>query len=150
MAENSIRERIVLRIIEELESVVWVRQVRRIRPTMAELMNYPATALPLITVEAQLPNPVEKKSSRRPGVLDVFVSELSVNIFCYILENKNPDSIISNYLDDLWATLYEDVLKNKLCIKTILTPEVETLSLAPYTAFGIDVTLTYLHTTSGI
>lgn len=150
MAENSKRELIILRIIEELESVIWVKQVKRVRPTMAELMNYAGTALPLITVEAKLPVPIEKKSSRRPGILDVFLSKLPVEIFCYILENENPDSIISNYLDDLWVKMYEDVLKDGLCLTTIVTPQVETLSLAPYTAFGIEVTLTYLHTTSGI
>lgn len=146
MADNSTREQLILRVIEELTSIPWVNQTRRVRPTMEDLTSYSSTMLPLIIVEAGLPVPVEKKSSRVPGRIDLFVSELSVEVFCYILENEEPDVIISNYLDDIWVKLHEDPLKNSLCIGTTVKPRVEKLILSPYTAFSVNVVLTYIHT----
>lgn len=150
MAIDSKREKIILRIVEELQTVSWVEQVKRVRPTMVELESYPGTMLPLLTVEAGLPVPIEKKSSRKPGEIQAVISNLTVKVFCYILENENPDSIISNYLDDLWSKMYEDVLKGGLCIETIVKPQMDVLIMFPYTAFSINVTLTYLHTTNNI
>lgn len=150
MAENSKREGLILRVIEELGTITWVSHIRRVRPTMEELTNYPGTMLPLLTVEAGLPVPVEKKSSRVPGKVDVFRSDLSVDIFCYALENETPDVVISNYLDDIWAKMYEDGTKNGMCLSTTVTPRAEKLVFLPYTAFSVNVILNYLHTTNGI
>lgn len=150
MSENSIRELLVLKVIEELETITWVKMVKRVRPTMVELENYPTTMLPLIVVEAGLPVPVEKKSSRRPGGIDIIMSNLTIKIFCYMLENTNPDSLVSNYLDDIWKKMYVDVLKGNLSIETNVKPHPETLVFSPYTAFSVDVEITYVHDTNGI
>lgn len=150
MAENSKRELLILKVIEELDSVEWVKTIERVRPTMVELENYPNTMLPMVAVEGGLPVPVEKKSSMRPGGVDIIVSKLTLKLFCYILDNVTPDSTISNYLDDIWAKMYEDPLKGNLSIETTVEPHSETLVFSPYTAFSVNVTVVYLHDTNGI
>lgn len=150
MSVNSIRENIILQIRTELETLESIKTVRRIRPSLNELSSFPSTQLPLIAVESGLPSPIQKKSSRIPGVTDNFISELIINIFCYALENVNPDSLISNLADDIWNVLYLDPLHNNLCLSTNIYPQLQTAIWHPYIAFSFKTTLTYIHTRKGI
>jgi len=152
MSENSRREQIIKKIIEELTSISWVsaERIKRVRPTIEELSNYPETLLPLLVVEFSLPVPEEKLSGRSQGSVEKIISVLEGRVFCYIVENENPDGVVSDYADDLFVKLYEDPTKGKLCISLKVIPQAEVAVWAPYVAFCIKCKLKYIHDKGGI
>ena len=150
MAVNSKREQIILQIKEELEGISSIETVQRVRPSLSGLAAFSSAQLPLIALESGLPIPVQKVSSRVPGGVDLFISKLEIKLFCYALENTEPDSLISNLADDVWAKVYSDPEHNKLCLETDIEPKVQVAIWHPFIAFNFKVTVTYKHTTGGI
>jgi len=155
MAADSEREKNILALIARLESLSWIggaNHIKRTRPTLSELKNYPDTLLPMIVVEAKLPVIDEHRPARATTKKDLFLSSLTVDIFTYFIENENQDSLISNYLDDLWNLIYTDQSNNGNCFETQLTPNKDDsiLLMQPYTAFRISIILKYKHTIEGI
>lgn len=150
MAANSKREQIILQVKRELETLRSIKTVCRSRPSLTELSTFSSTQLPLLAIESSLPSPVQKPSFRFPGKVDLFISNLEIKVFCYELENVNPDSVISNLADDLWVKVYEDPQHNGLCLKTDILPQIKTAIWHPYIAFFFKINLTYQHTTGGI
>jgi len=150
MSDNSIREQIILQFKSELEEIESINSVQRIRPSLDGLTNFASSQLPLIAFETGLPVPVQKRSSRIQGNVDIFVSDLNVNVFCYALENVNPDSKISNLADDLWKKIYSDPRHNNLCLATNIDTHIEAAIWHPYIVFGFKVILQYTHTSGGI
>jgi hypothetical protein len=150
MATNSIRETIILQVIEELKTISSISEVRRVRPSLTNLSTFSSAQFPLIAIESSLPLPVQKISNRIPGGVDLFISELTIRVFCYAMDNEDPDSTISDLADDIWKKVYEDPLHNDLCLCTNVIPKIETAIWHPYVAFGFEVLLQYKHTTGGI
>ena len=150
MAEGSKREQIILQIITELEEMASIKMVQRVRPSIDDLSIFSSASLPLVAIESGLPLPIQKKSSRAGGEIDLFVSELEVKLFCYALANVDSDSLISNLADDLWSKLYSDVNHNGLCLGTSIEPQIQTAIWHPYIAFNFKVILTYTHSIGGI
>lgn len=150
MSINSKREQIILQIIRELNVITSISHVKRVRPSLDDLASFPTTMLPLIAVECSLPKPIQKKSSRVPGKIDLFISELEVSLFCYAIENVNPDVLISNLADDIWHKMYEDPLHNELCLETDMMPTLQTAIWNPYIALTMKTTLIYIHDIGGI
>lgn len=150
MGAGSKREQIILQLKSELEEISSIKTVQRIRPSLDELSSFSSAQLPLIAMESGLPLPVQKKSSRLQGNVDTFISKLEIKVVCYALENVDPDSLISNLADDMWAKIYADPRHNNLCLETEIEPQIQTAIWHPYIAFYFKVSLLYDHTTGGI
>jgi hypothetical protein len=152
VAENSKREQMLeaLRLLfEDLDSL---KTVQRIRPSFADLGNFASTQLPVLALVAGLPKPQEKWSGRVQGTPDKFRSVLVCEMYVYALANVDPDSMVSNLADDIWAKLYS--LPNLGMPNTVLQVEIEpTVSVGhfdPYVVFKMDAHITYIHGTGGI
>ncbi len=150
MAKNSKREQLLEGLKNLLETIPWVKKVKRSRPTMDAFENIPSTQIPFILLEGKLPVPIEKKTNRRQGGVDTFVSELGADLYVFMLSPKDPDTVISEYVDDLWKLLYANPLLKKIAIGISLFPIAQPARFPPYAVIKIIVTLTYAHTTEGI
>ena len=150
MTANSKREQIIVAVKAELTAISAFKSVVRRLPTKEDLENFAITQLPVIAVVAGLPKPVEHIVTRQPGAQDVFVSDLSIRLFGYFQNNKDPDTELSSHVDDIWVALYADPTKGGLTLKTTLKPEIYTDFWDPYYAFMIEAILKYKHTTGGI
>lgn len=150
MAENSKREQIILRVIEELEELTSIKTVVRKLPEHSDLETFALTQFPVIAVVGKLPVPIEHVAGRRPAMADIMVSALTVDLYIYFQERKSPDSMISNLADDIWVKLNEDQTKSKLVISTILRMTEEPEYWDPFVAFKFSCKFKYIHTTGGI
>lgn len=152
MADNSRREQLLLKLVEELEELSAIKQVTRVQPnTLDDIRRYSSQQMPLVAVIGGVPQPREHKSSRHSGGVDIVISDLMVELFIYFMDNKTPDSTLSSLLDDIWARLYSNqTLGFKFCHGLTINPKVEVAAWAPYVAFSLSVTITYQHTTGGI
>lgn len=150
MADNSKREQILLRLKNKIESLVSIKTVKRIQPSdISELQQYSAQQLPLLAMIGGVPIPV-KHQRGRDNKLDVFLSELPVEIYIYFMNRVDPDSQLSSLLDDLWRCLFEDQLLDGLVNQMFILPKVEVAAWDPYVAFSVDLKYTYKHTIGGI
>ncbi len=155
MAAGSIRENNITALIARLVALSWItgsNNIKRVRPTLAELENYPDTLLPILVVEADLPVIEEKRPGRSSTEKDTFISVLEVGIFCYFLDNDNPDEKISDYMDDLWNLILSDQSNSSNCFETEIIPseDASVLHMKPYAAFRLNIQLKYQHTNEGI
>jgi len=150
MAANSKREQIISIVTTELESIAAVKHVERRLPSKADLENFAITQFPVIAVVAGLPKPVEHKVTRHPAAKDVFISKLTIGLFCYFQDNVNPDTTLSSLLDDIWVALFSDPGKGGLAQSTDINPEVHQDYWDPFYAFKLDVVIKYQHDTGGI
>jgi len=156
MAENSKRELIILELISNLEDISSINAVERIRPSFADLGNFADTQLPLVAVVGKLPKPVPKRSGRTTGKMDKFISDLEIDLFCYAMDNVNPDSKVSDLADDLWTKIYSDPTlitddyPKGLTLEVVVMPEIQVGIWDPYVVFKMVCTYKYIHGTGGI
>ncbi len=153
MAQNSKRESIICRVMDELQGASCIKSVVRGKKTHHDLQQFALTQFPVAAVVGRLPRPMEKKSGRVPGGVDVIKSSLAIDVFIYDQVNVIDDTTeekISSMADDIWRVLYADPLKNQLCLETLLTIEDDPEYWEPFLAFRIVVNTIYLHTTGGI
>lgn len=151
MALNSTREQIITNVVDTLSVVPSLSAVKRRRMTdFDELKSIPTTQLPYVSVMGGLPEPVQKKSGRRPGGVEIITSELKVEIVCYQLASEDPDVVLSDLLDDIWSSLYADQLRGGVAMATELTPAVDPIFISPYILFRVECKITYLHDTTHI
>jgi len=152
VAENSIRERLLSALEISVGNLSSVKTVIRRQPSdIEELKTYAATQLPLVSIVGSLPVPLEKRTTRLKGnIVDKFVSELRVENYFYFMNRVNPDTQISNILDDFWVLMYGDQTRSGLAISTDLEPKVEVVVWDPYVAFSVIAKIIYIHGTGGI
>lgn len=150
MAANSKREQIIEAVKAELETIGSISTVVRKLPTYKDLENFALTQLPVIALVGGLPVPVPHSVGRRVAGRDVFVSNLSIELFCYFQDNTSPDTTLSSILDDVWAKLYSDPTKGGLAIETTLTPDAYQDFWDPFYAFKLNATIQYSHLKGGI
>ena len=152
MAENSIREQILVALKEDIESLASVKTVIRRQPSdIEELKIYAITQFPLVSVVGGVPIPQEHRKTRVKGnPADVFISELRVENFFYFMNRDNPDTELSNILDDFWVLMYSDQTRHGLALSTDLEPRVEIAVWDPYVAFSVVAKIIYIHETGGI
>lgn len=149
MADNSIRERIILADMELIEAISSIKTVIRTVPTLTDLDNYAVTQLPLACVVGKLPVP-KNHISKRDGQVDQIISDLAIDIFVFFQENVNMDSELSFMLDDFWAAMYSNPTRSNLVMTTWLEANPQPEHLPPYYAFQLIVNHSYKHTTGGI
>jgi hypothetical protein len=156
MAGNSKREQILLKIVSNLEELVpeVVKKVsRRLPADLSDLDRRAATQLPLIVVMGKLPRLVETHGggrSNRSADCQTAVSALPVEVYCYFMDNEDPDSTLSSLADDLYRVLNSDPSKGGLAIKTRVLPDSNIGAWDPYVAFKFLVEITYVHSLGGI
>ena len=152
MAENSLREQILSGLKTDLGDLTSIKTVIRRQPSsIEELNNYAATQLPLVAMVGGVPVPLEHRTTRQKGnQVDVFVSELRIQFFFYFTNMVEPDTELSNILDDFWVLMYGDQLRNGLALSTDLEPQVEVAVWDPYVAFSVVAKIKYIHQIGGI
>jgi len=159
MAEDSKREQIIQYWVNKFESDDTVRTarfntVKRMKPSLAELGNFTGPQLPLLAVVAKLPVPIKHIKTREPGGRDAFISALEIEFIAYAKDNDNPDTLISDIADDLWAVLYSDTTSgekpNSLTVGLDVRPEPNVAYFAPYIAVKMVCSFEYYHTIGGI
>jgi len=156
MAVDSRRELILKAVKDVLESLPAIRTVERTRPSFADLGNYADTQLPLIAVVGGLPKPDPKWSGRVHQTAGVIISDLSVELVCYAMDNVTPDSTISNLMDDIWTKVYSDPLlitddyPDGLALRVEITPESQVGIWDPYVVFKLVCVYKYQHSMGGI
>jgi len=151
MALNSVREQIINHVVSTLTGVESLSYVNRRRMTdLDELKSVPTTQLPYISVTGGLPEPQQKQSGRRYGNVEVVRSMLAVEIVCYQLAPVDPDTVLSNLLDDIWSALYADQTRGGIALGTELIPQVEPVFIQPYILFRVVCNVSYMHDTTHI
>jgi uncharacterized protein (DUF1697 family) len=150
MAVNSKREQIITYIVTKLEELKTINFVVRKMPTVSDLKQFALPQFPVAAVVGRLPVPIEKKSGRKTGDVEIVKSSFAVDLFVYIQDNENPDSSISNLADDIWVKLYSDQTKSGLVLGTTLEITEGTEYWAPFVAFKMTDKSIYIHDTGGI
>lgn len=160
MADNSKREQIIQYWVDKFEADDTVAKrrfakVQRLMPKFADMGSIAETMLPLLAIVAKLPKPVEHKKSRAPGGTgDYFISALEVEFIVYFMDNEEPDKMISDLADDIWATLYGDTTSGSkpddLTLGLTVMPEPVIGMWDPYVVFKMVCSFSYYHTTGGI
>jgi hypothetical protein len=152
MAENSIREQLLVGLKTSLESLDSIKTVIRNQPsTIEELKSYAATQLPLIAMVGGVPVPVEHRTTTEKGnKVDVFTSVLQVMFYFYFMNRVDADSQLSSLLDDFWVLIYSDQTRGDLALSTDLEPKVEVAVWDPYVAFSVVGKIAYIHEIGGI
>lgn len=146
------REQIILKVVEILENVQCVRTVKRKHPVdLSELQDTPTTILPIIGVTGGLPE-VQKTWNSSGGLSEKAISSnLRLTISFFAHEPKEPDSKISQYLNELWVAIYSDQLLDGLAHDMLsISPSIEEAVIPPYIGFYLDVDIQYIHSTKYI
>ena len=150
MAENSKRERIIVYHVDLMKVLESINHIRRTIPSYDELKNFSSQQFPVIAVTARLPVPVVKKTGMTQSGRGPILSSLNIDNFVYIQNNVNPDTQISDVLDDIWAKGYSDPTYGGLTTEVDLTAEEEVIQWPPFQAFRVVHQVKYYHTTGGI
>jgi hypothetical protein len=149
------REQVILKVKAAVETVATLEQVVRRIPSyerLAELQQFASTQFPLAAIEAGLPVPQEKESSRIPAALDLIISELPIKINCYLIDNDDEtmDTSISTLLSSMWAALLEDPTFDDYVLSTRVAPNADVEFWHPFVAFQLVVKVKYTHSTGEI
>lgn len=149
MGENSLREQIILADVAILEAMSQIKTVKRTVQSYADLQEFATPQFPAVAVVGGLPVPTNHVQTRT-GQVDQIVSLLKVNVYTYLMANKDHDSVISSMLDDMWPALYADPTRNGLCMFTELTATGDKEQWDPYVAFLVTINHQYKHNTQGV
>jgi len=151
MAKNSKREQILVYhekyLIGKVKSI---SHVVRVMPVYSDLQNFAVTQFPLAAVVGRLPVPKEKISSRDGSAVNVIISSLNIDNYIYLQERENPDSVISEIVDDVWAKCYSNVTYGGLVLSTTLEVTENIEYWDPFIAFKLTTEVVYKHSTGGI
>lgn len=150
MADDSKREQIILRVIEEVKGLESIKSVVRKLQAYSDLGEFAITQLPVVAVVGRLPVPDAHVSGRYKVRVDTVISELVVDLYVYFQNRDNPDSMLSSLVDDLWSKLNEDQAKNNLVISTLLRMTENPEYWDPFVAFKVSCDFKYIHTMGGI
>ena len=150
MAKNSKREQILVYHLNLMKVIGSINHTQRILPSYAQLGNFASTQFPVLAVVGRLPVPVVKKTGSSQSGRGLAISSLTIDNFVYLQDNENPDSKISEILDDIWVRGYSDRTYGGLIMEVDLTPEPEVVQWPPFLAFRVSHVVRYQHTIGGI
>lgn len=149
MSVNSLREQIIVANKTIVEALFGITTVTRTVQEYSELQNFAVTQFPVVAIVGRVPVPKSKRTGRN-GQVDLILSELNVDFYCYLMNNEEIDTAISSLLDDLWVALYSDQTRGGLVMTTEVTADNRIEYLAPFAAFRLTVLHTYKHGPGGI
>jgi len=144
------RERIADYIFRRLEKSYTAKTVLRRFASYAELQEFALPQFPVLCMVTGLPVPVEKLSARVQGQIDVTISSLKIECFCYLQDAEEVDSTISDLADELKKKILDDPRQNNLVLDTKVTFDPDVGYLSPFVAFKLITEVHYKHTTGGI
>lgn len=154
MTTTSKREQIIeyaVSLIDELDSI---KTVERVMQNYSDLENFADTQIPVAAVVGGLPIPVPKMSSKGMSDVDLIISDMVIKIRVYGLDRVNPDTLVSNLADDVWAKLYSDQQFGEgragLILGLTLAFDGDPQYWEPYVAFQTNCTVRYKHNRGGI
>ena len=101
MAENSLRERIILADLTLIQSLSSISTVVRTIQSYSDLQSYAVTQFPVVAIVGRLPVPTYKPSLRIREDIDQVLSVLRVDFYTYFMNNENSDTELSSLLDDM-------------------------------------------------
>ncbi len=149
MADNSIREQLLVKNKELIDSLGVFNAVKRCRLTHADLCNFAQTQFPVAAIIGGLPMPKPHEAMR--GVpKDVFIMDLEIQIYVYLHILDDFDSLISSVADDLWRILHVDQSRGDLAFETLIKPAKPIHLYSPYAGFQFLINHKYQTTTGGI
>lgn len=151
MQDNN-RERILLKIIEQLESITTIDRVQRRRPTSEEFNQLSDHQFPFMAVEAMGPQPVKLVQETRKGFGLVLVHHFSMTVDFYIYARwaSEQDTEFGSLYDDIYRALYIDELLKGFADNITTEPvQVPAVIMEPYYLFRIQSKINY-RTFSGI
>lgn len=150
MATNSKREQIIVYMKTLLEELTSIKTVVRVKQSYSNLEQFAETQFSVAAIVAGLPEPDEKMSARSPGNVDLVISRLGIQIVVYGREKVNPDTLVSNLADDIWAKLYSDQRFGGLTLGLTVVFDSDPQFWEPYVAFQINCSIKYKHDKGGI
>lgn len=134
MAENSIREQLILSNESLLTSLGIFNGIKRVRLSHSDLSEFAHPQFPVLAIVGGLPQPDPHEVSR--GVpKDIFQMKLVIQLFVYIHERNDFDTMISSIMDDMWRILHTDQTRGNLTYETIIKPAKDVYAYAPYAGF---------------
>ncbi len=146
----STRERIVEHVLATLRGLPAVKTVARRLLSHRALGEFAMTQLPVVAVVAGLPVPTAKRSDRRHGDYDAFISELNLDLFVYDYENEGTDARVSELADVMWRAFYADPTLGGLVLGMTLGFAGDVERWDPFVAFMLSLKTTYMHGKGGI
>jgi len=151
MAENSLREQILVSVKSQLEKVKNAKTIIRTFPQLSDLDEFGMSQFPVIALVGGLPDPQETKwSGRSHHTVDKFHSLLAVSVWVYDHTGEEADTRLSELADDVWAQLWANPTLSSLGLRMELAFDPEVGHFPPYVAFKLTANFTYEHTTGGI
>ena len=149
MADNSIREQLLVVTQNLIEAAGIFNAVKRIRLSHSQLSEFASTQFPVAAIVGGLPVPVPHEATR--GIpKDVFIMDLQVQLFVYLLAREDFDTEISSMADDVWRILQTDQSRDNLSFETLVTPAAPVHMFAPYAGFSFLINYKYQTDTGGI
>lgn len=150
---TSIREQIIVADKNIIESVSFIKTVKRAKFKYEDLKNFALTQLPVAAVVGKLPTPEKyHMSGRRSETIGQIQSKLEVEIYIYFQQNvvENMDTKVSEYANEVFADLYDDSDRGGLCLNTFVEIQPEYAYWHPFVAFRVIASHNYIHNTGGI
>lgn len=153
MATLTKREQIILVDKALVETVSFIKTVKRSMMKYEDLQKFASTQIPVAAVVGRLPEPEEYHySGRKREIIGQIQSKLVVDIFVYF-QNTTVDTMdteVSEYANDLFVALFGNPSRDSLCLETTVEIVPDYLYWDPYVAFRMKVNHSYIHTTGGI
>lgn len=150
------RELILEAVKDLIDALSSITTVQRKLLNFTELGDVAYPQMPLVAVVGKLPKPVPHKSGRTYSGSDRFISALQAELVCYAMDNKTPDTKVSELANDLWSQLYSNPklittdYPKGLAFDLEVIPEVQVGTWDPYVVFKMTCTYKYVHGTGGI
>jgi hypothetical protein len=148
------REIITTKLLDILETSMAHKVLRGKRSIIEkEFQTISDTDFPIIIVDVGLPQPEIKFSDKNYGVVDQAISELNVQLFCYLRVEETKlgqeDQVVSAFLSSLWKV----VCHNPNIGDALMVIPTFSKSLTydgPYTYFTTNLMVKYLNSRDSI
>ena len=150
---TSIREQLIVADLAIVNSVSFIKTVKRSMMKYEDLKKFASTQIPVGAVVGRLPM-VQKyhRSGRQREVIGQIESSLVVDVFVYF-QNTTVDTMdteVSEKANAMFNALFADSSRNGLCLETTVDIKPDYLYWDPFVAFTVKISHLYIHTTKGI
>ncbi len=140
------REQILLKLIEQMETVSDIEKVQRRRPTSEEFNQLSDHQFPFVAVEAMGPQPVKivQESRKGFGVAVIHHFSMLVDFYVYAKWTVNQDTKFGELYDDIYQAVYANSLLKDLADNIMAEPvPTPTVIMEPYYLFRIKNKINY-------
>jgi len=150
---TSIREQLIVADKAIVDSVSFIKTVKRSMMKYEDLKKFASTQIPVGAVVGRLPKAEEyHRSGRHREIIGQISSSLIVDVFVYFQNTtvEMMDTEVSEKANELFAALFADSSRNGLCLETTVDIKPDYLYWDPFVAFTVQISHLYIHTTGGI